>query len=122
MRERNYLHANDIYLKLAIGNSPWPIGVTQVGGACYLAVPSPAPLVPSLLFRKRNSGLWQRWTHLCEECNQRGRVGPCGVLSVVLQLRVEESVLLVGLSKTVSWWCVLCSSAAYWCDARSPIV
>ncbi len=31
MRERNYLHANDIYLKLAIGNSPWPIGVTQVG-------------------------------------------------------------------------------------------
>jgi len=31
MRDRNYLYANDIYLKLAIGNSPWPIGVTQVG-------------------------------------------------------------------------------------------
>ena len=30
MKERNYLQANDIYLKLAIGNSPWPIGVTQV--------------------------------------------------------------------------------------------
>ncbi|PNW73666.1 hypothetical protein CHLRE_13g567750v5 [Chlamydomonas reinhardtii] len=31
MRSRNYLHANDIYLKLAIGNAPWPIGVTSVG-------------------------------------------------------------------------------------------
>mmetsp|Transcript_43465 Transcript_43465/g.130378 ORF Transcript_43465/g.130378 Transcript_43465/m.130378 type:complete len:476 (-) Transcript_43465:529-1956(-) len=31
MKERNYLQANDIYLKLAIGNAPWPIGVTQVG-------------------------------------------------------------------------------------------
>ncbi|KIZ00739.1 Pre-mRNA-splicing factor 18 [Monoraphidium neglectum] len=31
MRERNYLAANDVYLKLAIGNSPWPIGVTSVG-------------------------------------------------------------------------------------------
>ena len=31
MRDRNYLHANDIYLKLAIGNAPWPIGVTSVG-------------------------------------------------------------------------------------------
>ena len=31
MHERNYLHANDIYLRLAIGNSPWPIGVTSVG-------------------------------------------------------------------------------------------
>jgi hypothetical protein len=31
MRERNYLHANDIYLRLAIGNAPWPIGVTSVG-------------------------------------------------------------------------------------------
>ena len=30
MRERNYLEANDIYLRLAIGNSPWPIGVTSV--------------------------------------------------------------------------------------------
>lgn len=29
---RNYLQANDIYLALAIGNSPWPIGVTQVRG------------------------------------------------------------------------------------------
>jgi pre-mRNA-splicing factor 18 len=31
MRQRNYLAANDVYLKLAIGNSPWPIGVTSVG-------------------------------------------------------------------------------------------
>lgn len=31
MRDRNYLAANDVYLKLAIGNAPWPIGVTQVG-------------------------------------------------------------------------------------------
>lgn len=31
MRDRNYLFANDIYLRLAIGNAPWPIGVTSVG-------------------------------------------------------------------------------------------
>lgn len=31
MRDRNYLYANDVYLKLAIGNAPWPIGVTSVG-------------------------------------------------------------------------------------------
>ena len=31
MKERNYLHAYKIYMGVAIGNSPWPIGVTQVG-------------------------------------------------------------------------------------------
>ncbi|MEW5304954.1 MAG: hypothetical protein WDW36_007527 [Sanguina aurantia] len=31
IKERNYLMASDIYLKLAIGNAPWPIGVTSVG-------------------------------------------------------------------------------------------
>merc|ERR1711998_519979 len=32
MKERNYLHANAILLNaIAIGNAPWPIGVTQVG-------------------------------------------------------------------------------------------
>ncbi|XP_068652500.1 uncharacterized protein [Aristolochia californica] len=29
--ERNYLAATDQYIKLAIGNAPWPIGVTMVG-------------------------------------------------------------------------------------------
>lgn len=31
MKERNYLHAYKLYMGVAIGNSPWPIGVTQVG-------------------------------------------------------------------------------------------
>lgn len=31
MQNRNYMYANDIYLRLAIGNAPWPIGVTSVG-------------------------------------------------------------------------------------------
>ncbi len=31
MQHRNYMYANDIYLRLAIGNAPWPIGVTSVG-------------------------------------------------------------------------------------------
>jgi hypothetical protein len=31
MRDRNYLAANDIYLKLAIGNAPWPIGEAAAG-------------------------------------------------------------------------------------------
>ncbi|XP_023315451.1 pre-mRNA-splicing factor 18 [Trichogramma pretiosum] len=29
--ERNYIYASDAYLQMAIGNSPWPIGVTMVG-------------------------------------------------------------------------------------------
>lgn len=29
--ERDYVKANDYYLQMAIGNSPWPIGVTMVG-------------------------------------------------------------------------------------------
>jgi pre-mRNA-splicing factor 18 len=28
---RNYIMANDAYLQMAIGNAPWPIGVTMVG-------------------------------------------------------------------------------------------
>ncbi|KAH0950906.1 hypothetical protein HN011_000660 [Eciton burchellii] len=29
--QRNYILASDAYLQMAIGNSPWPIGVTMVG-------------------------------------------------------------------------------------------
>lgn len=31
MQQREYIKANDSYLRLAIGNAPWPIGVTAVG-------------------------------------------------------------------------------------------
>jgi len=31
MQAREYVNANDAYLRLAIGNAPWPIGVTAVG-------------------------------------------------------------------------------------------
>ncbi|KAJ9048786.1 hypothetical protein DSO57_1031349 [Entomophthora muscae] len=31
LQEREYLKANDAYLRLSIGNAPWPIGVTMVG-------------------------------------------------------------------------------------------
>jgi len=31
MKERNYLYASETYVRLAIGNAPWPIGVTSVG-------------------------------------------------------------------------------------------
>lgn len=31
MQTRQYIKANDAYLKLSIGNAPWPIGVTMVG-------------------------------------------------------------------------------------------
>ncbi|CAH8620263.1 unnamed protein product [Heterobilharzia americana] len=31
MMDRNYLKANDAYLELAIGNAPWPLGVTNHG-------------------------------------------------------------------------------------------
>lgn len=31
IKDRNYLYAYKIYMGVAIGNSPWPIGVTQVG-------------------------------------------------------------------------------------------
>lgn len=31
MQKREYLKSNDSYLRLSIGNAPWPIGVTMVG-------------------------------------------------------------------------------------------
>ena len=31
MNDRRLFQASDIYLKMAIGNAPWPIGVDQVG-------------------------------------------------------------------------------------------
>ncbi|KAF8349007.1 Prp18 domain-containing protein [Amanita rubescens] len=31
MQKRSYQRANDAYLRLSIGNAPWPIGVTMVG-------------------------------------------------------------------------------------------
>jgi pre-mRNA-splicing factor 18 len=31
MNARNYREAGDLYVRVAIGNSPWPIGVTMVG-------------------------------------------------------------------------------------------
>ncbi|KAI9197276.1 Prp18 domain-containing protein [Polychytrium aggregatum] len=31
LQQREYLQANDAYLRMSIGNSPWPIGVTMVG-------------------------------------------------------------------------------------------
>jgi hypothetical protein len=31
MQKREYQKANDAYLRLSIGNAPWPIGVTMVG-------------------------------------------------------------------------------------------
>lgn len=34
MYERNYVQAADMYLRMAIGNAAWPIGVTMV---CALA-------------------------------------------------------------------------------------
>ncbi|KAG9288893.1 hypothetical protein G9A89_019515 [Geosiphon pyriformis] len=31
MQKREYINASDAYLRLSIGNAPWPIGVTMVG-------------------------------------------------------------------------------------------
>lgn len=31
VHRREYVKANDSYLRLSIGNAPWPIGVTAVG-------------------------------------------------------------------------------------------
>jgi pre-mRNA-splicing factor 18 len=31
VKQREYVRANDVYLQMAIGNAPWPIGVTMVG-------------------------------------------------------------------------------------------
>jgi pre-mRNA-splicing factor 18 len=36
MQKRQYQRANDSYLRLSIGNAPWPIGVTMVG---YVSCP-----------------------------------------------------------------------------------
>lgn len=40
MQMRQYQKANDSYLRLSIGNAPWPIGVTMVGYVFILFVRS----------------------------------------------------------------------------------
>ena len=54
MRQRNYMYANDIYLKLAIGNSPWPIGVTQVCAQCLVYAGVLDVCVPSARLPRRS--------------------------------------------------------------------
>lgn len=39
MQKRAYQRANDAYLRLSIGNAPWPIGVTMVGCVDFALVP-----------------------------------------------------------------------------------
>jgi hypothetical protein len=39
MQRRQYQKANDSYLRLSIGNAPWPIGVTMVGYVSALNIP-----------------------------------------------------------------------------------
>lgn len=38
MQKRQYQRANDAYLRLSIGNAPWPIGVTMVGWVYLFAL------------------------------------------------------------------------------------
>lgn len=40
MQTRQYQRANDSYLRLSIGNAPWPIGVTMVGYVSLPHIPS----------------------------------------------------------------------------------
>lgn len=40
MQKRQYQKANDSYLRLSIGNAPWPIGVTMVGYARQIYLPN----------------------------------------------------------------------------------
>ncbi|KAG9053952.1 mRNA splicing protein prp18 [Serendipita sp. 407] len=42
MQKRQYQRANDAYLRLSIGNAPWPIGVTMVG----YGTPAPPEYIP----------------------------------------------------------------------------
>lgn len=39
MQMRQYQRANDSYLRLSIGNAPWPIGVTMVGCVRHIFLP-----------------------------------------------------------------------------------
>jgi len=43
MQKRQYQKANDAYLRLSIGNAPWPIGVTMVGYVFFLKPPLQLP-------------------------------------------------------------------------------
>ena len=35
MQRRDYREAMDVYLRISIGNAPWPIGVTSVSACSY---------------------------------------------------------------------------------------
>ncbi len=61
MQIREYLKANDSYLRLSIGNAPWPIGVTMVRLSCHSPgwpaprLPLPGPKLTMHLPRMRRS-------------------------------------------------------------------
>lgn len=50
MKEGEFVRANDVYLLTAIGNAPWPIGLTMVGiherSGAYMRVPTPHNFTP----------------------------------------------------------------------------
>ena len=49
MQKRQYQRANDAYLRLSIGNAPWPIGVTMVGWVPFsISLPNPLKTLPRI--------------------------------------------------------------------------
>jgi len=49
MQKRQYQRANDAYLRLSIGNAPWPIGVTMVGWVPFsTSLPNPLITLPRI--------------------------------------------------------------------------
>lgn len=49
MQKRQYQRANDSYLRLSIGNAPWPIGVTMVGYVYPSNIPPSIVLLEALM-------------------------------------------------------------------------
>jgi pre-mRNA-splicing factor 18 len=55
MQKRQYQRANDSYLRLSIGNAPWPIGVTMVGYATFLLLSFDFVLISCISIHERSA-------------------------------------------------------------------
>lgn len=63
--------ASDIYLKMAIGNAPWPIGVDQVGihmrpSRETISMRYVAHVLNDETQRKFIQGIFHHWFQICE--------------------------------------------------------
>jgi len=80
---KEYVRANDVYMRLTIGNSPWPMGVTMVGihersGRSKINTDKVAHIMNNEIYRKSFQGI----KRLISVCQKRNPTDPSKMMGV----------------------------------------